>query len=115
MNFNNVSKTHGHEVVVDNLTFTVRPGRVTGSLGANGAGKSAAMKILLDLGKPDHGHATIGGTPYRDMEDPPELRVSSWSPTPSTPAAPAAITCESSLMAQASNRTGSTRCSMPSA
>jgi ABC-2 type transport system ATP-binding protein len=57
-------------VVLDNLTFTVQPGRVTGFLGPNGAGKSTAMKILLDLAKADHGRATIGGTRYREMQDP---------------------------------------------
>ena len=70
LEFENVSKRYGHEVVVDNLTFTVQPGRVTGFLGPNGAGKSTTMKILLDLAKPEHGHATIGGTRYRDMADP---------------------------------------------
>jgi ABC-2 type transport system ATP-binding protein len=65
-----VTKSYKHEVVVDNLTFTVRPGRVTGFLGPNGAGKSTTMKVLLDLAAPDRGHATIGGTRYRDLADP---------------------------------------------
>ncbi|MEO8517626.1 MAG: ATP-binding cassette domain-containing protein [Dermatophilaceae bacterium] len=65
-----LTKRYGHEVVVDDLTFTVAPGRVTCFLGPNGAGKSTTMKILLDLAKADHGHATIGGTRYRDMADP---------------------------------------------
>jgi ABC-2 type transport system ATP-binding protein len=70
LEFENVTKSYGHEVAVDNLTFTVQPGRVTGFLGPNGAGKSTAMKILLDLARPDHGCATIGGTRYREMIDP---------------------------------------------
>ena len=70
LEFENVTKRYGHEVVVDDLTFTVQPGRVTGFLGPNGAGKSTAMKILLDLAKADHGRATIGGTRYREMDDP---------------------------------------------
>ena len=65
-----LTKSYGHEVVVDDLTFTVAPARVTCFLGPNGAGKSTTMKILLDLAKADHGHATIGGTRYRDMADP---------------------------------------------
>ena len=65
-----VTKRYGHEVVVDDLTFTVAPGRVTGFLGPNGAGKSTTMKILLDLASADAGHATIGGTRYRDLTDP---------------------------------------------
>jgi ABC-2 type transport system ATP-binding protein len=70
LEFETVTKRYGKEVVVDDLTFTVQPGRVTGFLGPNGAGKSTAMKILLDLAKADHGRATIGGTRYRDMHDP---------------------------------------------
>jgi ABC-2 type transport system ATP-binding protein len=70
LTFENVTKRYRHDVVVDDLTFTVQPGRVTGFLGPNGAGKSTAMKILLDLARADHGTATIGGTRYRDMEDP---------------------------------------------
>jgi ABC-type dipeptide/oligopeptide/nickel transport system ATPase subunit len=70
LEFENVTKRYGHEVVVDDLTFTVQPGRVTGFLGPNGAGKSTAMKILLDLAKADHGRATIAGTRYREMPDP---------------------------------------------
>ena len=65
-----LTKRYGNEVVLDDLTFTVAPGRVTCFLGPNGAGKSTTMKILLDLAKADHGHATIGGTRYRDMADP---------------------------------------------
>ena len=65
-----VTKRYGREVVVDDLTFTVAPGRVTCFLGPNGAGKSTTMKILLDLAKADHGHATIGGSRYRAITDP---------------------------------------------
>jgi len=65
-----VTKRYRHDVVVDDLSFTVQPGRVTGFLGPNGAGKSTTMKILLDLATANHGHATIGGTRYRDIPDP---------------------------------------------
>src|SRR4051812_44092181 len=65
-----VTKSYKHEVVVDNLTFIVHPGRVTGFLGPNGAGKSTTMKVLLDLAAADHGTATIAGKRYRDLEDP---------------------------------------------
>jgi ABC-2 type transport system ATP-binding protein len=70
LDFKNVTKRYRREVVVDDLTFTVQPGRVTSFLGPNGAGKSTAMKILLDLAKAEHGHATIGGRRYREMPDP---------------------------------------------
>ncbi len=66
-----VTKRYGREVVLDDLTFTVAPARVTGFLGPNGAGKSTTMKILLDLAAADSGHATVAGTRYRDLEDPP--------------------------------------------
>ena len=65
-----LTKTYGDRNVVDNLTFTVEPGRVTGFLGPNGSGKSTTMKILLDLAAADHGTATIGESRYRDLPQP---------------------------------------------
>jgi ABC-2 type transport system ATP-binding protein len=66
----NLSKQYGGNVVVDDLTFDVEPGRITGFLGPNGSGKSTTMKMLLDLATPDQGTATIGGIRYRDLPDP---------------------------------------------
>lgn len=66
-----LTKRYGHRVVVDDLSFTVQPGRVTGFLGPNGSGKSTTMKVMLDLASADGGHATIGGRRYRDLPDPP--------------------------------------------
>jgi ABC-2 type transport system ATP-binding protein len=65
-----LTKRYGGDVVVDDLTFAVQPGRVTGFLGPNGAGKSTTMKVLLDLAKADQGFARIGGTRYRELKDP---------------------------------------------
>jgi ABC-2 type transport system ATP-binding protein len=65
-----VTKKYGSRAVVDDVTFTVEPGRVTGFLGPNGAGKSTLMKVLLALAAADHGHATIGGASYRSFPDP---------------------------------------------
>lgn len=65
-----VTKRYGDVNVVEDLTFTVEPGRVTGFLGPNGSGKSTTMKVLLDLASADHGSATIGGHRYRDLPDP---------------------------------------------
>jgi ABC-2 type transport system ATP-binding protein len=65
-----VTKRYGRNRVVDDLTFTVPPGRVTGFLGPNGAGKSTTMKVLLDLAAADGGTARIGDTRYRDLADP---------------------------------------------
>jgi len=65
-----VTKRYGHATVVDDLSFTVQPGRVTGFLGPNGAGKSTTMKILLGLASADQGRALIGTHLYRDLPDP---------------------------------------------
>ena len=65
-----VTKSYGGAVVVDDLSFVVKPGRVTGFLGPNGAGKSTTMKILLGLASPTGGQATIGGFAYGELADP---------------------------------------------
>jgi ABC-2 type transport system ATP-binding protein len=65
-----LTKRYGDHTVLDDLTFTVEPGRVTGFLGPNGAGKSTAMKILLDLASADEGSTSIGGRRYRDLPQP---------------------------------------------
>ncbi|MEV6302119.1 ATP-binding cassette domain-containing protein [Actinoplanes sp. NPDC051861] len=63
-------KTYGRTVAVDHLSFTVRPGLVTGFVGPNGAGKSTTLRMLLALDRPDSGTALIGGRPYRDYREP---------------------------------------------
>jgi ABC-2 type transport system ATP-binding protein len=55
---------------VDNLSFTVEPGRVTGFLGPNGAGKTTTLRMVLNLVTPTAGTATIGGQRYADLSDP---------------------------------------------
>jgi ABC-2 type transport system ATP-binding protein len=55
---------------VDNLSFTVEPGRVTGFLGPNGAGKTTTLRMLLNLVTPTAGTATIGGRRYADLDQP---------------------------------------------
>ncbi|WP_328318520.1 ABC transporter ATP-binding protein [Streptomyces sp. NBC_00388] len=59
-----LTKRYGDRTAVQDLTFTVQPGKVTGFLGPNGAGKSTTMRLLLGLDRPDSGSATIGGVPY---------------------------------------------------
>ncbi len=66
----NLTKRYGDKTAVNDLSFTVRPGRVTGFLGPNGAGKSTTMRLLLGLDRPDGGEATINGVPYRDLPQP---------------------------------------------
>ena len=68
--FSAVSKTFGPVTAVDDLSFSVEPGRVTGFLGPNGAGKTTSLRILLGLVTASSGTATIGGTPYHRLPSP---------------------------------------------
>jgi ABC-2 type transport system ATP-binding protein len=65
-----LTKTFGAVKAVDNLSFTVEPGTVTGFLGPNGAGKTTTLRCVLGLVTPTSGRATIGGKPYADMPTP---------------------------------------------
>jgi ABC-2 type transport system ATP-binding protein len=65
-----LTKKYGGTLAVDGLTFTVRPGIVTGFLGPNGAGKSTTMRMILGLDAPTSGTATVNGRPYRDYTAP---------------------------------------------
>ncbi|MBP1325474.1 ABC-2 type transport system ATP-binding protein [Leucobacter exalbidus] len=66
----NLVKRHGSRAVVDNVSFSALPGRVTGLLGPNGAGKSSTMRILLGLDRATSGSALIDGVPYRALQRP---------------------------------------------
>ncbi len=63
----NLTKRYGEKVAVDDLTFEVTPGRVTGFLGPNGAGKSTTMRIVMGLDRPDAGSVTVNGRPYHEL------------------------------------------------
>jgi ABC-2 type transport system ATP-binding protein len=65
-----VTKHYGSTVAVRDLTFTVKPGIVTGFLGPNGAGKSTTMRLILGLDAPDAGQALVNGKLYRDHAAP---------------------------------------------
>ncbi|MEV1054128.1 ABC transporter ATP-binding protein [Streptomyces sp. NPDC049887] len=65
-----LTKRFGSKVAVDHLSFTVRPGVVTGFLGPNGAGKSTTMRMMLDLDNPTSGTVRIDGKHYRDLQEP---------------------------------------------
>ncbi|MGC5021579.1 ABC transporter ATP-binding protein [Micromonospora sp. DT47] len=65
-----LTKQYKNVRAVDNLSFTVEPGRVTGFLGPNGAGKTTTLRMLLNLVTPTSGDATIGGRRYADLTDP---------------------------------------------
>ncbi|MET8294570.1 MULTISPECIES: ATP-binding cassette domain-containing protein [unclassified Streptomyces] len=60
-----LTKRYGGKTVVDRLSFTVRPGQVTGFLGPNGAGKSTTLRMILGLEAPTGGTATLSGVPFR--------------------------------------------------
>jgi ABC-2 type transport system ATP-binding protein len=65
-----LTKRYGKTLAVDDLSFTVRPGRVTGFLGANGAGKSTTLRVILGLDHPTSGAVTVNGRPYRMLRAP---------------------------------------------
>lgn len=65
-----VRKRYGNAQALDGMTFTVRPGQVTGFVGPNGAGKSTTMRVILGLDAADSGTALIAGRPYRTLRHP---------------------------------------------
>jgi ABC-2 type transport system ATP-binding protein len=62
-----LTKRYGRATVVDGLSFTARPGAVTGFFGPNGAGKTTAMKMLVGLARPSAGRAFVNGTPVDSL------------------------------------------------
>ena len=67
---NGLRKRFGPTPALDGLTFTVRPGQVTGFVGPNGAGKSTTMRVILGLDAVDQGTALVGGRPYASLRRP---------------------------------------------
>ncbi|MFF5207607.1 ATP-binding cassette domain-containing protein [Streptosporangium sp. NPDC000396] len=63
-------KRFGQTTALDGMSFTVRPGQVTGFVGPNGAGKSTTMRVILGLDAADEGSALIGGQPYKSLHTP---------------------------------------------
>ena len=66
----NLTKEYGGRRVLDDVTFTLEPGTVTGFLGPNGAGKSTTLRLLLGLARPTSGSAMVFGSRYADLEQP---------------------------------------------
>ena len=66
----NLTKRFGSFTAVDNLSFSVEPGRITGFLGPNGAGKTTTLRMLLGLVRATSGSATIGGQSYKEIRTP---------------------------------------------
>jgi ABC-2 type transport system ATP-binding protein len=65
-----LTKRYGDVLAVDDLSFSVRDGAVTGFLGPNGAGKTTTLRMILALARPTSGHATVFGRPYAQLDDP---------------------------------------------
>ncbi len=65
-----ITKHYGTRVAVDDMTFTVASGRVTGFVGPNGAGKSTTMRMMVGLARPDRGDVRYNGTNFIDLRDP---------------------------------------------
>jgi ABC-2 type transport system ATP-binding protein len=66
----NLSKKYGATTVVHDISFSARPGRVTGFLGPNGAGKSTSMRMMVGLTTPTEGTATVNGQRFADLPNP---------------------------------------------
>ena len=65
-----LTKTYGSRRAVDDMTFTVEPGRVTGFVGPNGSGKSTTMRMMVGLTRPDTGDVLYDGAPYQSLASP---------------------------------------------
>jgi ABC-2 type transport system ATP-binding protein len=65
-----LSKRYGDTVAVDNLSFRVEPGKITGFLGPNGAGKTTTMRLILGLDQPSAGEVTVNGRPFPSLAAP---------------------------------------------
>jgi energy-coupling factor transporter ATP-binding protein EcfA2 len=65
-----LTKRYGDKVAVDDLSFSIKPGRVTGFLGPNGAGKTTTMRMILGLDRPSAGAVTVNGKPFAGLYSP---------------------------------------------
>ncbi len=88
-----ISKRYGHHTVVDDVTFDVAPGRVTGFVGPNGAGKSTTMRTMVGLTRPDAGEVRYFGTAYTDLPHPARVVGAVLDARSMHPAAPPTTTC----------------------
>jgi ABC-2 type transport system ATP-binding protein len=87
-----LTKHYGDRTAVDDLTFTVAAGRVTGFVGPNGAGKSTTMRMMVGLTRPDRGEVRYDGVRYTDLRHPARLVGTVLDPAACTPATPPATT-----------------------
>ena len=107
-----LTKRFGRVLAVDDLSFDVHPGRVTGFLGPNGSGKSTTMRCMLGLDRPERGATTFDGKCVRVVRASRCTRSARCStPATSIPAAPVATTCAGWRPRNGLPRRASTRCS----
>ena len=88
-----LTKRFGAFTAVDDLTFAVEPGRITGFLGPNGAGKTTTLRMALGLVRATSGTATIDGQDYRDLADPLGTVGAALEATSFHPGGPVVTTC----------------------
>ena len=65
-----LTKRYGEKIAVNDLSFSIEPGKVTGFLGPNGAGKTTTMRCILGLDYPDAGTISVAGMPFQDLAYP---------------------------------------------
>ena len=70
INVSHLTKSYRERTVVDDLSFELAGGRITGFVGPNGAGKSTTMRMMVGLARPDTGTVTFGGSNYAELRDP---------------------------------------------
>ena len=104
-----LTKRFGRTTAVDDVSFRVEPGHVTGFLGPNGAGKSTTMRMVLGLDRPTSGRALVDGRPYAELAAPLRSVGAMLDSRASTPVAPPAPTCARSPTPTACPAPGSRR------
>jgi ABC-2 type transport system ATP-binding protein len=75
-----LTRQYGKRLAVDDMTFDVAAGRVTGFVGPSGAGKSTTMRMMVGLTRPDSGEVSYHGVHYRDLKWRPGPSAVSWIP-----------------------------------
>ena len=88
-----LTRRYGKKTAVEDVTFTVHPGKVTGLLGPNGAGKSTTMRLIVGLDHPTRGTVTVNGRRYDQHRAPCRRSARCLTRRPCTPGAARTTTC----------------------
>ena len=105
-----LTKRYDEVVAVDDVTFSLDAGTVTGFLGPNGAGKTTTLRLLLGLAEPTRGEALVFGRRYRELDHPARRVGAVLESNDFHPGRPGATTCACSPSRRISPRAASTRC-----